>query len=107
MAQSNIPFKCPNGEFSCINVDPNGVLSPECSTCPHFKVVDSFQSESIDLSENIRIAAEVYVKQPTRSTLDRDDLSYVFVEGAKSQQAREYWYNEFEQDEQLQIKEEK
>lgn len=32
-----IPYQCPyaHGTFQCIDIDPNGVLSPNCTKCKH------------------------------------------------------------------------
>jgi len=99
--QSNIPFKCPHGEFTCIDVDPNGVLSPECSECEHSKNIDprkaAIASVNYDLNENIKIGAKLFYRDMTFAGIE-DSIIVSFETGAKSQQAKEYWYNRFKQD---------
>lgn len=46
----------------------------------------------MDLNENIRIAAEQY---NTKEGFCTGDNANSFIEGALSQQAKAYWYNEF------------
>lgn len=51
----------------------------------------------MDLEKNIRIAAEVYFHNNIEeSTLpDTDCFIEMFITGAKSQAAKDFWYNEF------------
>ena len=50
----------------------------------------------MDLEENIRIAFEVYWKNlPVTTELNTGTHSDAFIAGAKSQAAKDYWYNEF------------
>ena len=53
----------------------------------------------MDLEENIRIAAEVYQHQ--KCYVDKgiaEECIDCFITGAKSQSAKDYWYNEFTKD---------
>lgn len=53
----------------------------------------------MDLEKNIRIAAEVYAKPNyTPDTESSDLVVRSFVKGAKSQAAKDYWYNEFKKE---------
>lgn len=93
------PFKCPYNDFSCINVDPNGVLSPECETCHCKKSLNEeakfINIKPIDLNENIRIAAEAYwINEKIEENID--GVKSGFIDGALSQQAKEYWFAEFQ-----------
>ena len=50
----------------------------------------------MDLEENIRIAFEVYWKNlPVTTELNTGTHSDAFIAGAKSQAAKDFWYNEF------------
>lgn len=50
----------------------------------------------MDLEKNIRIAFEVYWKNlPVTTELNTGTHSDAFIAGAKSQAAKDYWYNEF------------
>lgn len=49
----------------------------------------------MDLNENIRIAAEVYDHNIKLNDMKVDKI---FIDGAKSQAAKDYWYNEFKRE---------
>ena len=53
----------------------------------------------MDLEENIRIAFEVYWKNlPVTTELNTGTHSDAFIAGAKSQAAKDFWYNEFKRE---------
>ena len=49
----------------------------------------------MDLEENIKISADVYESKHLQTDYTSKDISVSFHDGAKSQAAKEYWYNEF------------
>lgn len=53
----------------------------------------------MDLEKNIEIAAEVYFHNHIEDTSlpDTDAFVEMYIEGAKSQAAKDFWYNEFKQ----------
>ena len=54
----------------------------------------------MDLNENIKIAFEVYWKNLSVTTeLNTDSHSEAFIEGAKSQAAKDFWINSKEAEE--------
>jgi hypothetical protein len=54
----------------------------------------------MDLEENIRIAAEVYILRECEGVVPTsfDEVKDIYSAGAKSQAAKDYWYNEFKRE---------